>query len=359
MRLSRLFPACALLLLASPAIGQSELAAPCARPDVPAAAREHCFTVAQALGSTQPQLGILIAGGNPTIGSASTGGLRLGLIPRVSAGVSANVVFIRLPDILAQSSGSAAQRLNDAVGIPAPALSGTVSVGVFGGFSAIPTVGGIGSVDLLGTATWLPFSVAEIEGVREGIADLSWGGGVRVGIVRESFLTPGVSVSLMHRRLGAISYGAVCPSAAVPTAWDDEGDYSYESGVCPTGGDPGEFTVDLSDWSARAVVGKRLLGIGAAAGIGYDRFSSDAGYGFRAQGTAASQPNYFRVTDLDVETGRWSAFANASLSLLVASLAAEVGWLQGDEPIEGFPSTSVFDPREGSFFGSVGLRLAL
>ena len=40
----------------------------------------------------------------------------------------------------------------------------------------------------------------------------------------------------------------------------------------------------------RAAIGKRLLGLGLTAGIGYDRFSSEVGYGFRAPGgTVASQ----------------------------------------------------------------------
>src|SRR5215218_10880582 len=189
MRLNRSVLAGAGLLLGASAASAQGVAAPCARAEVPASARDYCYTVAQAVESGQPQFGILVAGGNPTIGTASGGGLRLGVLPRVSASASVNVVFVELPEILAEQAGSAAQRINDVVGIPAPALSGTVSVGVFPGFSAIPTVGGIGSIDLLGSVTWLPFNQASVEGFESGTRNLAYGVGARVGIVRESFLT--------------------------------------------------------------------------------------------------------------------------------------------------------------------------
>lgn len=345
----------ALSLAATPA-GAQAVSAPCARPDVPGSARDFCLSVAQAVESAQPQVGILIAGGNPTIGTASTGGLRLGVLPRVSASANLNVAFIRLPDILAEQAGATAQRLNDAVGIPAPALSGTISVGVFPGISLLPTVGGVGAIDLLGSASWLP--VSGFEAMRD---DLAFGGGVRVGLLRESFLTPGVSVSLMHRRLGTVRYGNVCSAVGAGQTTAGEG-YDFESGSCPGGGDPGEFALDLSDWSGRAAIGKRLLGLGLTGGIGYDRFASDVDFGFRApSGALPGRAGYYaRATDIELDNSRWSAFLDASLTLLVATIGVEAGWLQGSEPIRGFDlSGSEFDPGDGTFFGSLGVRLAL
>lgn len=349
----------ALALSASTAAAQA-VSAPCARPDVPASARDFCLSVAQAVESAQPQVGILIAGGNPTIGTASTGGLRLGVLPRVSASANLNVVFVRIPDILAEQAGSAAQRLNDAVGIPAPALSGTVSVGVFPGVSLLPTVGGVGAVDLLGTASWLPLSAAG-SGFEAGRDNLAYGGGVRVGLLRESFLTPGISVSLMHRRLGTVQYGNVCEGAGVGQAGSADG-YEFETGSCPGGGDPGEFALDLSDWSGRAAIGKRLLGLGLTGGIGYDRFASNVDFGFRApSGALPGRAGYYaRATDIELDNSRWSAFVDASFTLLIATIGAEAGWLQGSEPIRGFDlGGNEFDPGDGTFFGSLGVRLAL
>lgn len=353
----------AILLGAAPSLGaaqESGAGVACSDPRVPGSAREFCATVAQAVESAQPQLGILVAGGNPTLGSASTGGLRLGVLPRVSATAKLNLVFVRLPEILAEQAGNAAERLNQAVGIPAPAVSGTASVGVFPGISVAPTIGGIGSIDLLGTATWLPFEVAGGGGFRDATSDIAYGGGVRVGLLRESFTMPGISASLMYRKLGRVQYGQVCSGTAATSTERGQG-YQIAAGACAGGGDPGEFSFDLTDVSGRAVVGKRLLGFGLAAGVGYDRFSSDIGYGFRAPSrSVAGQTNYFaRVSDVQLDRDRWSAFANGSFTLLVATLAVEAGWLQGSEPLTDFRrAVSEFDPGEGTFFGSVGLRLA-
>lgn len=351
----------AAVLAASPAAAQeSRLAAPCNDPLLPQSARETCITVAQAVESAQPQLGIVLAGGNPTLGTASTGGIRLGILPRVSATAKANLVFVRLPDILAESAGGAAQTLNDATGIPVPALSGTASIGVYQGISLAPTVGGVGAVDLLGSATWLPLGSFDVEGFGEGSPDFSYGVGARVGLLRESFTMPGLSVSLMYHQLGTVKYGDVCDQPA-PLLEGRTGDgYRGEAGLCLGEGDPGEFSVDLSSWSTRAAVSKRLLGLGLTAGVGYDRFASDAGFGLRTRCPLVPASDCFaRFSGVEVDNGRWSGFLNGSFSLLVASMAAEVGWLQGERPIEGFPASSDFDPRDGTVFGSLGFRIAL
>ena len=354
----------ALGLAAAPVLAQDGgLAAPCNDPRVPSSARENCVVVAQAVESAQPQLGILLAGGNPTLGTASTGGVRLGILPRVSATAKANLVFIHLPDILAESAGGAVQRLNSSVGIPAPALSGTASVGVFPGVSLLPTIGGVGAVDLLGTATWLPLSTFDSEGFSRGdVPDFTWGLGARVGLLRESFTTPGVSVSLMYRRLADLSYGDVCDSPGSAQQTGSGSGYTVAAGPCGSSGDPGEFSMNLTDWSTRAAVSKRLLGLGLTVGVGYDRFGSDVGFGLRTScptGTTGSTSCYARFSDLSTKNSRWSGFVDGSFSILMATLAAEVGWLQGSDPIQGYPTSSDFDPGNGTFFGSVGLRIAL
>lgn len=353
--------AAALALSAAPAAAQSGVGAPCADPRLPASVRDDCFTVAQAVESAQPQLGILLAGGNPTLGTASTGGIRLGVLPRVSATAKANLVFIRLPDILAESAGGAAGRLDDVAGIPAPALSGTASIGVYPGVSVAPTVGGVGAVDLLGSAAWLPLRTFDVEGFRAGSPDFSFGVGARLGLLRESFTMPGVSVSLMYHRLDRLRFGDVCEEPGLGGVGLQGDGYDAAFGPCLGGaGDPGEFEVDLSTWSTRGAVSKRLLGLGLTAGVGYDRYASDVGFGLRTPCPVDAGSNcYFRASGMELDSGRWSGFLNGSFSLLVATLGAEVGWLQGDRPIQGFPAASDFDPRDGAFFGSLGLRIAL
>lgn len=338
---------------AAPAHGQEGVSATCARSEIPNNFRSRCLIVAQAVQSAQPQLGVLITGGNPTPGSASAGGLRLGLLPRVSATGKVNLVLARVPDILESDGGG---ELAEEIGIPVPALSGTATIGLFPGLSLAPTLGGIGSVDLLAGATWLPIGALDTDGFAGDSDDLALGFGARVGLLRESFTVPGVSLSLMYHRLGSVRYGNVCESASVAGTGND-----FERGVCPGAGDPGEFAAAVNTWSARAVVGKRLLGLGLTAGLGYDRSDSEVDFGFRAAcAPVGPESCYFRSRSVRVVNGRRNAFVNASFTALVATFSLEGGWMQGDEPIEGFPAdASDFDPEAGTFFGSLGIRLGL
>jgi len=246
--------------------------------------------------------------------------------------------------------------LNRTVGIPAPALSVTGALGLFPGFDAAPTARGIGAVDLLGSATWLPLRVLGVEGVEQGTSSLAAAGGVRIGLLRESFVTPGVSTSVMYRRLGQVAYGDVCPTPAQTQSREVEGS-TFEFGSCAAPGDAGEFSFDLSNWSTRLVASKRLLGLGLAGGVGYDRFVSDLSIGFRDP--SAQTSDYGRIHAQELTSSRMSGFINASMTALLTSFVTEVGWMQGAAPIPGYSDTgSAFDPASGTFFGSIGLRLA-
>jgi hypothetical protein len=333
--------AAAAAMAAAPLAAQNDINSVCSR--VPAAALNQCTIVAQAVDAAQPQLGILMAGGNPILGTASTGGVRLGLIPRVSLTGRVNVVGARFPDIRELDGGEA-----DEFSVPAPAVGANLSVGLTQGFSLAPTLGGFGALDLLGSVSVLPLSLVDDFGENA----FSWGAGARVGLVRESFVTPGVSVSLMYRDLGDVSFGEVCSGSEVGV-----GDNRYT--CTSTDDDFGEISFGLTNWSARAAVSKRLLGLGLTAGVGYDKFETDADFAFRAPAPPVGAEQVYRFDDIAVDNDRWSAFLDASFTVLVASLVGEVGWMQGSDPIDGFPGASDFDPGEGTWFGSLGMRISL
>lgn len=344
MTIKQMVMAGAAVLAAAPLAAQGDINSVCS--GVPEGARDECAIVAQAVDAAQPQLGILMAGGNPILGTASTGGVRLGLIPRVSLTGRVNVVAARMPDIRELDDGQA-----DEFAVPAPAVGANVSVGVTQGFSLAPMIGGFGAIDLLGSVSVLPLSLVDDFGDNA----FSWGAGARVGLMRESFVTPGVSVSLMYRNLGDVSFGQVCESGEGPslTAPTDPGRRS-----CTGDGDFGEIDFGLSNWSARAAVSKRLLGLGLTAGVGYDKFDTDANFAFSTPAVGGTR-EVFRFDDVAVDNGRWSAFLDASFTVLVASLVGEVGWMQGSDPVEGFPSASDFDAGDGTWFGSLGMRISL
>ncbi|HYW09828.1 MAG TPA: hypothetical protein VE913_22885, partial [Longimicrobium sp.] len=276
--------ALALACCAAPAAAQNDINTVCGT--YSGEVRNRCAAVAQAVDAAQPQLGILMAGGNPTLGTASTGGVRLGILPRVSAGARVNVVFARLPDIRDSGSGSGSY-VPEKFSVPAPAVGANVSLGVFPGISVAPLIGGVGAVDLLGSVTVLPLSLAGVDGLENDA--VSWGAGARVGLLRESFVTPGASVSLMYRRMGEVRFGEVCDNGGTDT--------------CTGGGDIGEIAFGLSNWSARGAVGKRFLGLGLTAGVGYDRFNTDADLAFRAPSPPVqgfSGETVYRLNDVAV-----------------------------------------------------------
>src|SRR5688572_15746823 len=114
--------------------------------------------------------GIALSGGNPLPGASSTLGLRLGALPRISAAARFTAARVVLP---AETTGE-----SDDLSSIAHSLNLDAAVGIFGGFSLVPTVGGFASIDLLGSYGKLSLSDDD------GFADdpTSWGAGVRVGI---------------------------------------------------------------------------------------------------------------------------------------------------------------------------------
>lgn len=361
-KIGRLLGLCLLLAAAgTPLPAQdSGIAAPCASlgPTAPGAAREWCIQAAQAAASAQSQLGILIAVGNPLLGAGRAGsGFRLGILPQASITGKLSLVGIRLPEIWAAETAAESGELR----LVAPALTGTAMIGLLPGVSLAPTVAGVGSVDLIAQATYLPFQAFKTPGFGERSPDLAYGLGARIGILRESFLLPGVSVSGMYRRLGEVAFGNVCEGSAQVTTRDFGQAYTLEQGLCipemsGRPGDPGEFAFDLSNTSIRAVVSKRLLPVGIAAGAGYDRWESALAFGFRAP----ADPQFFRASGMELSSGRFSAFANGILSLPFLSFALEAGWLEGGAILAGFDEVrSMFDPTSGTWFGSLGVRLSL
>jgi len=348
--MKRWFGVAVATLLAAPVAAQQDINTICSQFSGSASVYNRCTAVAQAVDAAQPQLGILLAGGNPTLGTASTSGVRMGLIPRVGAGLRINVVAARFPDIR-DVEGSGESVTTDEFAVPAPAIGANVSLGLTQGFSLAPTMGGVGSIELLGSATLIPL---ELAGDEFGENVISWGAGARVGLLRESFVTPGISVSLMYRDMGTARFGEVCDGTETPVVGT-----SPARSVCSGGGDFGEIEFGLSNWSARGAISKRLLGLGLTAGVGYDKFETDADVAFRAPAPPLGQEQVYRFTDVAVDNDRWSAFIDGSFTFLVASLVAEVGWMQGSDPITGFPSASDFDPNEGTFFGSLGVRIGL
>ena len=119
-------------------------------------------------------------------GSSSTIGRRLGRSPRISMDLRFRLARFGMPDMLDGGTGVAAENSVMVYG-----LTGSITVGLLDGFSVAPTVGGMLALDLLASGSLL--FLGESDGFVDNGGVLSVGG--RLGILRESFTLPGVTVS--------------------------------------------------------------------------------------------------------------------------------------------------------------------
>jgi hypothetical protein len=284
-------------------------------------ARRVCAAAVDGTRAFHPVIGVLVSGGNPTIGSAAT----LGGVGHASVTVRANAVELVLPD-LAYNGSSSAVPAGDEVWTPAPAVEG--ALGIYRGKQA-----GLLAVDLLGSAQLLPTNQIDhltLDAGARKIGDmaLGLGLGVRVGLLREMGPVPAVSVSIMRRDIPRITYGDV------------------------TGGDRYSYGVDLRATNLRVVASKQLLAFDVAAGVGWDKYTGDALIRFRDPATGITQPE----VPVELDNSRILTFVNAGMSLSVVRLTAEVGY-QGGRDQNLSTDFEDFDTTKGKFFAGLGLRV--
>ncbi|MHB1170600.1 MAG: hypothetical protein ACYC28_15085 [Longimicrobiales bacterium] len=309
-------------VLPVPATHAQSMMALCER-DVPAewhaAEIDFCNTIGQAMEITQGRVGIAGAGGNPALGTSSTLGMRIGSFPRIAVTPRVNVSKIRLP--------AASARSGDDVDAWVPVVGIDGAVGIYQGLSLFPTVGGFGSIDAVANLgrVLLPGG----DGFSDGVT--TWAIGAQVGILRESFTVPGITVTGMYRSLGDVEFGD-------PQLAETEGSFELN---------------DLTAWSTRATIGKRFLLFSATAGVGYDWYSSDASLRYATDDPATDGTRTVKANDYSSE--RLTAFGNLAFTVVIVSLVGEVGWQQGASGFTGPGATDLLE-KDG-WYGSLGLRL--
>ena len=278
-----------------------------------------CNAIAQHAHMAQAAAGIALVGGNPVPGASSTLGMRIGKIPRITVAVRGTGAFVNLQSVRAENSG------DDEKGI-ARTINLDAAVGVLSGWSIAPTIGGFASLDLIASAGMLTMPDEFSE------AGNSWAVGARVGILRESFTAPGVSVTGMYRSIGDLRYNTT---------------QGCELDAC----DATYILTDNSVMSVRAVVGKRLFVLGANAGVGYDRFSGQPGVLVGSIGGG---------TYPELEQDRFTAFANIAWTMLLLNVVVEGGYQRGNGDFEA-PLPAQFESRtqKSTYYGTLALRLAL
>lgn len=279
-----------------------------------------------------PQLGQAVAGGSATLGQNST----LGGLGHFSVGVHGTAVAGSIPDVASFPSCYTGAR-ND-VPLPTkksavPMVGADAAIGVFGGIPLALT--NVGAVDLLLSAQYVPEK--SFSGVRVTAPDgsLQIGYGARIGLLSESLLVPGVSLSYIKRDLPKVGVSAI-----------NGNDSLIVSGL----------KLKTSSW--RLSASKSLIFFGLGAGVGQDKFDSQVDT-VRATVLAPSLGRQSgSLLNQSQQLTRTNYFVNLSFSLLVAKLTAEVGQSTGGT-VSTFNTFSGAQATGARTYGSLGVRFGL
>ncbi len=341
-----------LVFAASASLGAQGLTAPVpcnvtgGDPQLQAAARDACQQTYDVFEFMAPQLGISLAGGNATLGTGST----LGGLGHFSIGVRGNIVRGIIPQIdkfTERTSGATpAQQLlskDQVFGLP----TADAAIGVFGGLPlALTNVGGI---DLLLSATYVPtigagnkdFSLTPKQNVQVGY-------GVRVGLLSESILVPGVSFTYLKRDLPATTITGTANTSTTVLGVATPATASLTIG---------NAKVNTSAW--RVVASKGLLLFGLAAGVGQDTYSQAADV---SAVVTSSNPVVGTVSatlpSAYPDIKRTNYFVDASLNLPLFKIVGELGQVTGGT-VNTYNSIGTSPANRSMTYGSVGLRFAL
>jgi hypothetical protein len=324
--------AASLLFVAAPLVAQKTVSSQCSS----VVTQDACQKAIDVFQYLAPQLGVIISGGNATLGVGGT----LGGLGHIYVSGRANVVNSNIPRVDKVTPATTGARSDNyptqsqIAGIP----QADVAIGLFRG---IPLgVTNVGGIDLLGSVSYLPSLDASGVHISTPNGSVKFGGGVRVGIVQESILFPGVSVTYLHRGL--------------PTV-----DLSANDG----GGDSLNLkNIDVSTDSYRLVASKSLLMLGLAAGVGQDRYSSTAtGSGnVAARGVVGigTPAEALGPISMKQKLTRTTYFVDATLNFPVIKLIGEIGRTNSVN-VPTYNSFAGAAPGSAQTYGALGVRFGI
>ncbi len=283
-----------------------------------------------------PQLGALVAGGSAELGRGGT----LGGLGRFGLALRANVIGGgRIPDLSQASlSVTGAARTNFAVKPQTLALP-TADLGV-GLFAGVPVgLTRIGGLDLLLSGGYVPsFSSGTVRVDRTG-PTLQLGYGARVGLLERSRFVPGVGLTYLRREL---------PATSILATTSD-------------GGTIGVYAARVRTNSWRLSADQHVSILGVTAGVGQDRYDSQAA--IAGSVAVANIPGYAGQTVSFNETlaqrlTRTNVYAGASVRAGgLAQLVAEVGRASGGGSVPTYNGFSGRAPTDAYTYVSLGLRV--
>jgi hypothetical protein len=303
-------------------------------PDRSRASQDACQMAVDVFQVMAPQLGLALAGGNATLGRGSA----LGGPGHFSIGLRGNVFSGDLPQVnnfptpsytgsVQRTGASALQSKKQIMGLP----TADAAIGIFGGVPLGLT--NVGGIDLLVSATYVPSIGDSTSDVRiKPSQNLQFGYGVRIGLLQESLVVPGVSFTYLKRDLPKTSI--LGTSSSIDVAITD---------------------AKVKTSAYRVVASKSLLLFGVAAGVGQDKYDQTA----NIQATVKNTPAGSQKSDvvlLGQKMTRTNYFLDLSLNMPVFKIIGEVGQVSGGKA-DTFNEFQTGRADKSRTYGSVGVRL--
>ena len=298
-------------------------------PDEDRASQDACQKAIDLFEYMAPQLGTLIAGGNPTLGQGGT----LGGLGHFSAGLRVNVLQGTIPQVQ-NVTPSVTGATSTAFGtrdqyLPMPTAD--LAIGVFKGVPLPLT--NVGGIDLLVSVSYVPEYEHSGVSVKVPNGSLKLGYGARVGILQESLLIPGIAVSYLVRDLPTLNI-----------AGESSGDSLYVNNL----------SLKTKAW--RVTASKSLILFSLAAGVGQDKYdaSTDIAAHVAARPPFSNAANAGPVA-LSQSLTRTNIFGDLSVNLLLFKLNAEIGQVSGGT-INTYNTFGGKQAADSRLYGSVGAR---
>lgn len=283
-----------------------------------------------------PQISTALVGGSTTLGQ---GGV-LGGFPHFTIAVRATAVKGTFPTLEGHGFNTTSAQATTYPGedqyIPMASIDG--ALGIYKGFPLGVTR--IGGVDALVTATYIPTAPegGDVTVTLPG-GSTKFGYGLRVGLLQESILVPGVSFSWVQRALPTISVAG--QSSMNPGGTSAAGEFSMN-----------DLDIKTSSW--RLSASKSFLVFGLQAGVGQDKYDNSANLHVTVRPQA---PFPAQTTNVDVSNGitRTNIYAGFSLNFVIGKLVAEAGQVSGGSLPAALNSFGSDAAASRGYF-SVGLR---
>lgn len=294
-------------------------------PDNTKIAQDACQKAIDLFKYLAPQLGAVVAGGTPTQGISGT----LGGPGHFSFGIRANALRGSLPQVDRVVPNTRGAQVST-YGIddkPVGFITADLGVGLFNGMQS----SGFGAVDVLMSASYLPTFDNQNVAVTEPSGSFKFGFGAKLGILRESAVRPGISVSYLDRGLPEVTITGKSGNDRLIL---------------------NNLSVHARSW--RAVAGKSFLFLGIGAGVGQDYYDSSADITVTIAARQATQGGTGGPIALSQKLTRANFFGTAWLNAKVFRLVGEIGRVNGGT----ITTYNLFDgplPADARTYASVGL----